>query len=216
MAEIKLTAETGRALGSRSSNRLRAEGKIPAVIYGHGSDPIPVSVVWRELRTALSTDAGLNALLDLEVGGDAKLAIVKDLQRHPLRHNVTHIDFLLVNRDEQLSIEVPIIVQGEALEVTREHGIADQIAFMLTVNAKPADIPNELIVDISGLTLGESIRVGDIALPPGVTTDVDLDEPVVVTAMTREEAPAEAATEGEEGEAADDAAKAAEGDAAEG
>lgn len=218
MAEIKLTAETGRALGSRSSNRLRAEGKVPAVIYGHGSDPIPVSVVWRELRAALSTDAGLNALLDLKVGSDAKLAIVKDLQRHPIRHNVTHIDFLLINRDEQLTIEVPIIVQGEALEVTREHGIADQIAFVLTVNAKPADIPNELIVDISELTLGDSIRVGDIVLPAGVTTDVDLDEPVVVTAMTREEeAPVVDAVEGEEGAAAAgaDGAGGAEGDASE-
>lgn len=218
MAEIKLTAETGRALGSRSSNRLRAEGKIPAVIYGHGSDPIPVSVVWRELRTALSTDAGLNALLDLQLGSDSELAIVKELQRHPVRHTVSHIDFMLIKRDEELTVEVPILMVGEALEVTREGGMIDQVMFALTVQAKPADIPNDLTVDVSGLTIGALIRVSDVALPPGVSTELEADEPVVVTSVTRAEAEDEVPAEGEEGEAGEGegAAEAAAGGDAEG
>lgn len=206
MAEIKLAVKTGRTLGSRPANRLRAEGNIPAVVYGLGSEPIPVSVVWRELRLALTTDAGLNALIDLEVDGDSKLAIVKDLQRHPIRGAVTHIDFLLINRDEILTVEVPIIVEGEALEVTREDGMADQVMFHLPVQARPADIPNDIIVDISALTIGESIRVSDLALPEGVATEVEPDEPVVITVVTRaalseadEEAAAGAAAEGDAG-----------------
>ncbi len=198
MAEIKLAVESGRTLGSRPSNRLRNEGKIPAVIYGHSSDPTPVSVVWRELRAALTTDAGLNALLELEVDGDARLAIVKDIQRHPLRHTVTHVDFLLIGRDEELSVDIPVIAEGEALNVTRENGLVDQVLFSLTVNAKPADIPNELVVDISELNLGDSIRIADIALPSGVTTDADPEDAVVVTSLTRAEVSEEA--EGEEGE----------------
>lgn len=197
MAEIKLPVETGRTLGSRPSNRLRAEGKVPAVVYGHGSDPIPVSVGWRDLRAALTTDASLNALLDLQIDGESKLAIVKDLQRHPIRHTVSHVDFVLINRDEELTVEVPIVLQGEALEVTRENGIADLVAFTLTVKARPADIPNELVVDISELRLGDSIRVADIVLPAGVTTDVDPEDSIVVTSVTRAEV--ETGPEGEEG-----------------
>ncbi len=91
MAEITLTATTGRTTGTRSSRRLRAEGKVPAVVYGLGRDPVAVTVDWRELRTALTTDAGLNALIDLSIEGEgeSQLAIVKDMQRHPIRRTST-------------------------------------------------------------------------------------------------------------------------------
>ena len=210
MAEITLAAETGRTTGSRPSNRLRAAGKIPGVVYGHGSDPIPVSVVWRELRTALSGEAGMNALLSLEVDGAKHLAIVKDVQRNPIQHTVSHVDFLLINRDEELSIDVPVVLTGEAVELGREDGIVDHLLFSLTVNAKPNAIPNELTVDISNLRLGDSIRVEDLVLPAGVTTDVDGEETVVTTSITR--AGVESAQEGEGAAAVEgaDAAGAAE------
>lgn len=199
MAEIKLTVETGRTLGSRPANRLRAEGKVPAVVYGHGTEPTPVTVGWRDLRAALTTEASLNALLDLQIDGESKLAIVKDMQRHPIRHTVSHVDFLLINRDEELTVDVPLVLDGEAIEVSRENGITDQVLFALSVKARPADIPNELVVDISGLHLGETIHVGAITLPAGVSTDADLEAPVVVTSVTR--AAASEATEGDETEA---------------
>lgn len=211
MAEVTLTVSTGRKLGSRPSNRLRAEGEIPAVVYGLGTEPVPVAVKWVELRNALSTDAGLNALLDLEMDGESRLAIVKDIQRHPVRHTVHHVDFSLIDRETELSVEVPIIVEGEALSVTRENGLVDQILFNLTVWARPEHIPNEFTVDISDLTIGDAIRIADLALPEGVTTDVDPEEPVVVTSVTRAEIEPEVA-EGEEGETAEgEAAESAEG-----
>lgn len=202
MAEVTLEVTTGRKLGSRPSNRLRAQGIIPGVVYGLGTEPVPVEVRWVDLRAALSTDAGLNALLDLAMDGDSRLAIVKEIQRHPVRHTVHHVDFSLIDRDTELSVDVPILVEGEALGVTRENGMVDQTLFTLTVRARPEHIPNELTVDISDLTLGDSIRVSDIALPDGVTTDVDPEEAVVVTSLTRAEV-AEVSEEGEEDEGAE-------------
>src|SRR5215213_7970318 len=115
MAEITLPVESGRPIGSRSSGRLRAAGKIPGVIYGHGIEPLPVSVEQRALRAALTTDAGLNALLNLQVDGASHLTLARELQRHPVRHNVIHVDFQIVRRDEVMSVDVPINLVGDAV-----------------------------------------------------------------------------------------------------
>ncbi|WP_421120829.1 50S ribosomal protein L25 [Aquihabitans daechungensis] len=213
MAEINLKATTGRELGSGPSKRIRAEGNVPGVVYGLDADPIPVTVEWRPLREALTTDAGLNALIDLDVDGDVALTVVKELQRHPIKGNVLHIDFLRVSADAEITVEVPIVLEGEAKAVLSEGGTVDQLLYALSINAKPADIPNELIVDVTDLVIGEAIHVGAIKLPAGVSTDVDAEESVVAgNQASVEELPEP--TEGEgEGEAAEggDAAPAAEG-----
>jgi large subunit ribosomal protein L25 len=208
MAEITLPAHSGRTTGSRPSNRLRAEGKVPATVYGLGGDAVTVSVDWRDLRHALTTEAGMNALINLQIDEHAtELTIVKELQRHPIRRSVLHIDFLRVSRDVAIEVEVPIVIVGEAEQVTRDGGTVDQALFHLTISAKPGSIPNELTVDISGLTIGDAVRVGDIALPEGVETEVDAEEPVVIGSAPQAEevveAPeGEAAEAGAEGEAA--------------
>lgn len=202
MAEITVTADTGRPTGSRASGRLRSEGKVPGVVYGLGKDAVAVAVVWRDLRHALVGDAGLNALIDLHVDGGSELVMVKDLQRHPVRRDVLHVDFLRVSRDQELTVDVPINLEGEATAVLNADGVVEHLLHALTITAKPADIPNELTLDISSLELGESIRVSDIALPAGVATTVDLDEVVVGTSVSSaiEEPEPE---EGEEGEGAE-------------
>jgi large subunit ribosomal protein L25 len=207
MAEITLKATTGRALGTGPAKRLRAEGKIPGVVYGLGADPIPVAVEWRPLREALTTDAGLNALIDLDIDGDVALTIVKELQRHPIRRDVLHIDFLRVSADAAITVDVPVVLTGEAKAVASDNGVVDQVLTSLAISAKPADIPNEITVDISELVIGEAIRVGDLALPAGVTTDVD-PEDAVVTASHGQAEPAavEGEGEGEGGEAGEPAA----------
>ena len=216
MAEITLQASTGRTTSSRPSGRLRAEGKVPGVVYGLGQDPQSVSVVWRDLRGALTGEAGLNALIDLEIdGASGDLVIVKALQRHPVRRDVLHVDFLRVSRDQAISVEVPVVLHGEAAAV-REGGVVDQGLYFLHVAAKPADIPNEITVDITGLSIGDAIRVGDLQLPAGATTDVDPEETVVSAsvAQSAEASPAEGDEvegEGDEGEGAAEAG----GDAAE-
>ena len=211
MAEITLKATTGRELGSGPSKRIRVEGNVPGVVYGLDADPIPVTVEWKPLREALTTEAGLNALIDLDVDGDVSLTVVKELQRHPIRGNVLHIDFLRVSADAEITVEVPIVLEGEAKGVLSEGGTVDHLLYTLSINAKPADIPNELVVDISELEINGSIHVSDIKLPTGVSTDVDGGETVVTgtQANLAEEPAAGAGAEGAVAEGGD--APAAEG-----
>jgi large subunit ribosomal protein L25 len=203
MPEITLVAEVGRPLGSSASRRLRHEGRIPGVVYGHGTEPVPVSIVARDLRAALSGESGTNTLLSLRAGDQTFLTLARELQRHPVRGTVTHVDFQIVRRDEVISAEVPITLVGEAIEVHHGDGLVDQMLFSLTVNARPADIPTSLEVDITDLVIGASVRVADLALPAGVTTDTDVDVAVVVGQPPRVQAEGEGEAtgvgEGEEG-----------------
>src|SRR5215204_3756463 len=210
MAEIVLTAQTGRTTGSSASRRLRAEGKVPAVLYGPGVDTVPVSVDWRDLRAALTTDKGVNALITLDLGsaGGRRQAIVKELQRHPVRRDVLHIDFFEVDPDKDVVTDVVVALEGEATAVMAEQGVVEQVMNTLTVTGKPDRIPGH-------------ITVGDIELPEGVTTDVDPEEPVVTAQLTSAamladveaaEAEAEAASEASSDEGEGESAS-AEGEA---
>jgi large subunit ribosomal protein L25 len=222
MAEVQLAAEPRRQTGSSEARRLRAGGKVPAVLYGHGIEPQALVVDHRELRGALSQGAGLNALLLLQVDSARHLAMARQLQRHPVRGTVSHVDFVIVRRDEIVSAEVPIRLEGEAVEVHRSDGLIEQVLFALQIHATPGDIPPHIDVDISGLAVGDTVRVGDLKLASGVTTDIDPEEAVVVAAASTvaaeieaeeeaaaEEAAAEAAEAGEAGEAAGEGGEAA-------
>jgi large subunit ribosomal protein L25 len=213
MREVLLAAEARHGKGSAESRRLRATGKVPAVLYGHGIEPLPLTVERRALRAALNQEAGLNALLSLEVQGARHLAMARQLQRHPVRGTLDHVDFVVVRRDEVVSAEVPLQLVGEAEEVHKQDGLVEQQLFSLVVHSTPANIPAHLEVDISGLSVGDVVRVSDIKLPSEVTTDVDPEDAVVLATastvaaeMAAEEAAAEAEAAGPEG------AEAAEGD----
>lgn len=199
MPEITLHAEVGRAVGSRPARRLRREGRVPGVVYGHGTDPVPVAVVGRDLRNALSGEAGANTLLSLEAGDRTFLTLAREMQRHPVRGTVTHVDFQIVRRDEIIAADVPVNLVGEALEVHHGDGLVDQQLFALPVRAKPADIPASLELDISSLTIGGGLRVADLHLPPGVTTDLEDDVAIVTGQPPRVQAAAEGEAEAAEG-----------------
>ena len=180
-----LIATTGRIPGSRSSTRMRTDGHVPAVVYGLGRDAVSVSVPWTDLRRALNTEAGLNALITIDVDGTKDLAIVKDLQRHPVRRNVLHVDFLRVDPNAPVAVDVPVILIGEAKKVEGRRGIVDQPLKSLTIKAKPADIPDRIEVEISDLEIGIVVTVADLALPAGVMTEIDPGAPVVAGMATR-------------------------------
>jgi large subunit ribosomal protein L25 len=213
MAEITLVLETGRPTGSAASRRLRASGRIPGVVYGHGISGESVSVDARELRHALSGEAGLNQLLSLQVGSQSHLALARALQRHPVRHTVLHVDFQVVSRDEIVAADVPIVLTGEARAVELDQGIIEHILTTLTVHATPARIPASIDVDISDMSVGEGIRVLDLKLPSGVTTDVPGEEIVVIAAVSRVAAEVEAVEAAEAEAAAEAAAEAPEAEA---
>ena len=217
MAEITLHATPRAPEGTRSVRRLRATGKIPGVVYGMGGEPINLTVEWRELRSALVTDQGLNAVIHLDIEGATTPTLVKDMQRHPVRRNVLHVDFLRVDLDKTVDVEVSIALEGDAELVARENGVVDQILLSLLITAKPNDIPSGLTIDISALVVGGSLHVRDITLPAGVTTSVDPDDTVVsaqhgISDADFEAAEAEVAGETEGGEAAEgEGGEAAEG-----
>lgn len=185
MQEVSLAAEARQDKGSPASRRLRLEGKIPAVLYGHGIEPQALTVDARSLRSALTQEAGMNVLLSLNVSGARHLALARQLQRHPVRGTVSHVDFVVVGRDEVVSAEVPVRLVGEADEVAKKDGMLEQQLFSVTVLATPANIPAHIDVDVSEMEVGDSVKVGDLRLPEGVTTEADPDDQVVMaTAST--------------------------------
>ena len=207
MEEILLSANTTREIGSSSSRRVRKDGIIPGVLYGLNEETVALSVDWPDLRRALTTDSGINAIIQLEIDGKKQMTIVKDIQRHPVRRDVLHVDFLRIDPNENVTVDIPLVMVGEAREVSAADGMVDQNMFSLTVNAPPDRIPTEIEVDISSLTVGDSVRVRDLNLPEGVTTEGDPEEPIAVGMITRSTL---------ESIAADEAAEAAELEALEG
>src|SRR6056297_601612 len=185
MSETVLTAETGRRAGSSDSRRLRADGKIPAVVYGHGMDPVSVSVDRRELRQALSGDSGMNTILDVTVDGEVYPSIIKDIQRHPVRRSVQHVDFIQVDLNEEIVVSIPIHLEGEAKDVSQNNGLVDLTMQELEVRTTPRNIPDGVTIDITDMTMESVIRVEDLPLPSGVVAEAEPEAPVVTVLTMR-------------------------------
>ena len=198
MADLVLNTEEKTTIGSRSSRRLRRVGKVPGVLYGLGQDPEIFSVDYGDLRGALTTDAGLNALIQLSINGTNQLSILKTLQRHPVKDEVIHVDFVRVDPNQELAVEVPIVLEGVAKKVTDQNGMVDQTMFSLSVLSLPDSIPNELTADVSELEINDAIRVSDVVLPKGVRTEVDPEEAIAVGTVTRSTMESMAAEEASE------------------
>ena len=209
MSDVTLTAEIGRELGTSATRRLRREGKIPAVVYGHGMDPVAVAVDGKSLRTALNGEAGTNQLLSLETGSETYLVLAKVLQRHPVRGTLQHVDFQVTGRDETVTVDVAVSVVGEALEVRHADGAVDQQLFSISVSARPGAIPTVLELDISAMVPGDILRVSDLTLPAGAVAETDPETAIAVAHVGRgargDEGEGEGLEEGGEAEpAADD------------
>jgi large subunit ribosomal protein L25 len=182
-----LLAQTGRTTGSAASRRLRGDGTVPGILYGHGMTPLAVAIERRDLRIALSGAAGVNTVLDLTVDGTVYPAIVKELQRHPVRRSVVHVDFIQVNLDEEITVSVPLRLVGEAKAVEDEGGLVDPAVDSIEVVTTPRNIPDEFVVDVSEMTMDTVIRLGDVPMPDGVTATGDPESPVVTVLTMRAE-----------------------------
>jgi large subunit ribosomal protein L25 len=187
---------------------MRRDDHIPAIVYGQGMDPIKVSVPRRDLRIALSGPAGVNTVLDLTVDGTVYPAIVKEMQRHPVRRTVSHVDFLQVNLNEEIVIAVPVRLEGEAKQVVSEGGLVDPAVDTIDVRTTPRNIPDEIVIDVTDMTMDTVITLGEIALPDGVTAVAD-PETAIVTVLVTKAADLEGLepTEGEEAEGGEEAAE---------
>ncbi len=208
--QVKLTAKPRTAAGKGATNRLRREGRVPAIIYGHEVDPTPVSVDARELFHALNGPAGRNALIALDVEGTTTLVVARDLQRHAVRRDVLHLDLLAVDRTQQISVEVPVVLT-DVEDVARDGGYLNQVRMVVPILVRPQDTPDQIELSVAGMGIGDVKRLGDIVtmLPEGAVIDDDPDR-VIVTIN----APAGGGT-ADEGAADEATGEAAAGDAPE-
>jgi len=213
MSQTTLVLHTGRQTGSSASRRLRTEDQIPAVLYGQGMAPVSVAVGRRDLRLALSGPAGFNTVLTLEVDGKTYPAVVKEVQRHPVKRNVNHVDFLQINMTELLHVSVPLHLHGEAKAVLASGGLVDPAVDTIEVECTPNDMPNEFVVDVTNMQPGDVIRLSSLEMPRGVTALGDPDMAIVTAIHGTEEIVEEAAPA--EGEAEGGAQGSADGDSAE-
>jgi large subunit ribosomal protein L25 len=205
--EQKLRAERRDESGKGSARKIRAAGRVPGVVYGHGGDPVHISVDARELFHTLHTDAGSNVLVNLRVDGLTTLAMPREIQRDHLRGRLLHVDFLRIARDEKITVEIPIQLVGESHGV-KEGGVIEHHLWTLEVECFPQDVPPAIEADISALGVNESLKVDELTLSDKLTVLTSPEEIVVsvvppqVLKLEEEEAIEEAAEgEGEPTEA---------------
>lgn len=197
MERRELTVEVRSKTGKGISRRLRAEGLIPAIVYGKGMEAVPVSVRLRELNEAIAGEGGLNSLLTLK-GGDSlngNVVIVADLLRDPLKGKAMHVDLHKINLTEKIKVEVPINLVGTAAGVIAG-GLLDFAKHVLEVECLPTQIPDHIDVDVTELTINHSIHVGDLKVPDGVKVLEDSRVSVVsILGKAKEEDQAASAAE---------------------
>jgi large subunit ribosomal protein L25 len=186
--EVRIIAEPRTEFGKGGARRTRRAGKLPAVLYGHGTDPRHLSLPSREFEHALRTD-GANVLLDLQLAEGSELALPKSIQRDPIRGAIEHVDLILVRRGERITVEIVIQVIGEVVA----GGLLDQSLTTLSVTAEATNIPSGVEVSVDGLEIGQSVHAGQIPLPSGVEIAGDPEQVVIhiVPAPTAEELEAE-------------------------
>ncbi|MEP9413161.1 50S ribosomal protein L25/general stress protein Ctc [Gordonia sp. VNQ95] len=192
-ATLAVTTRTEKGKGA--ARRARREGLVPAVLYGHGTDPQHLNLPARDLATILRNN-GTNAVIDLDIEGASQLALTKQVDVHPIRNYIEHVDLLVIKRGEKVTVEVNIVVEGDAAPGT----LVVQDANTVEIEADALSIPEQITVDVEGKEVGVSILASDLDLPEGVTLVTDADTLIVAvneapTASDLEDEAAEAGAE---------------------
>ncbi|MCK0439769.1 50S ribosomal protein L25/general stress protein Ctc [Gordonia alkaliphila] len=196
----KLQTTTRTDTGKGAARRARREGQVPAVLYGHGSDPKHLLLPNLELAAILRA-SGVNAIIDLDIDGESQLALTRQVDVHPIKNYIQHVDLLIVRRGEKVIVEVPLVIEGETGPAG---GLVVQDASVIEIEAEALHIPEHIVVSIEGLEPVSNVHAGDLELPAGVTLVSPAD--LLVTSVNEEKKSAEPA----EGEGADAEAPAAE------
>lgn len=196
MSEIKLAAEVRNSFGKGAARSIRRENKVPAVVYGHGTEPVHVTLPGHELLLALRTP---NVLLSLDIDGKNELAIPKAVQRDAIKGYLVHVDLLLVRRGEKVTVEVAVETEGD---LAPGSFLVENVLNTLSVEAEATHIPTSVTVSIEGLEAGASIHAKDVALPKGTTLATDPEAVVIQILAAQAEEPA---AEGAEGDASAEA-----------
>lgn len=186
MDQVTLRAGARNDIGTRPARRLRRQGLVPAVVYGTDTATESVTVNARELYAALHTEAGANALINVEVeGGSKTLTVAREIQRHPVRGHLVHLDFIKVSLDEAIQAEVSLEYVGTPIGVRDDVGFVETIETFVLVEALPAEIPSSIELDISGLGVYDTLKVGDLPALEGVTYLDDEGRPLVTVLLPK-------------------------------
>ena len=184
MERVRLTVRTREERGSKHARAVRARGEIPGVMYSSRTDPVAIAVDARALRHAMSDGGGAHAILDVTLDGGrrGRPAVIKDLQLDPVRDRVVHVDLHEIRLDEPISSTVTVVLEGEP-EGVNMGGTLNQTTHALNVTALPADIPEQVVVDVSALAIGASLRLAEVPVPEGVTFTDDAEGTVIATVL---------------------------------
>jgi len=213
--QVKLTALPRAAAGKGETNRLRREGRVPAILYGHEVAPAAVSLNERELFRALNGPAGRNAMIALDLEGTTTLVVARDIQRHAVRRDILHIDLLAVDRDVKIDVEIPVHLTGVE-DVARDGGFLNQVRHAVPISVRPLDTPDFIELSVAGMGIGDVKRLGDIValLPAGADIADDPDRVIVTINAPAGGGPVEGEGDAGDGAATSAASVPADGDAA--
>ena len=199
MATVSFNATAREGTGKGAARTLRREGLVPAVIYGHGRDPISLSLNARDLDKMLGHIQAESTVIDITVGGQTAKTLIREIQRHPIKRQILHVDFQALVAGEKVTVNIPITLVGIPEGVKLEGGVLDQTLRELEIEVDPASIPDHAELDVSAMVIGDSLHVSDIKLPEGVEILDDPETSVAVVAAPRaviEETPAAEGVEG--------------------
>jgi large subunit ribosomal protein L25 len=185
MASANLSVSTRDSSGKGSARSLRKSGRVPAVIYGHGREPQTLSINTRDLEKLLEHISAENTVIDLDLDGRNSRTLIREIQRHPFKRQILHVDFQELVAGEKVIVRVPVILVGVPDGVRMDGGILDQTMRELEVEVDPANIPNHIEVDVTKMVIGSSLHVSDITLPEGVEVVAEEDASVAVVSAPR-------------------------------
>jgi large subunit ribosomal protein L25 len=188
MSTAILSASRRTDTGKGVARALRRDGQVPAVIYGHKREPQSLSVPTREVERLLERISAGTTVVELNIDGSVSRTLIREIQKHPFKKHLIHIDFQELVAGEKITVEVPLKYVGTSIGVRQHQGILDQIMQSISVSVDPAQMPNHIDVDISTLDVGQSIHVSDLKIPAGVTVLANAGDTVAIVQAPKVEA----------------------------
>ena len=198
MATAQLSASTRDTTGKGAARTLRSAGQIPAVIYGHAREPQSLSVPTREFEKLLERVSAESTVIELDVAGGVARTLIREIQRHPFKKQILHIDFQELVAGEKVTVNVPIVLTGTPEGVRVSGGILSQVMSELSIRCDPVNIPRRIEADVTNVVIGHSLHVSDLKVPDGVEIIDDADTTIAVVSAPKVEVEAPAAAEGAE------------------
>lgn len=203
MATAQLSASKRNSAGKGAARSLRSAGQIPAIIYGHAREPQSLAIPTREFEKLLERVSAESTVIELDVGGTVARTLIREIQRHPFKKQILHIDFQELVAGEKVSVNVPIVLVGTPEGVKVSGGILSQVMSELTIRVDPVHIPRRIEADVSNVAIGHSLHVSDLVIPEGIEVLDEMDSTVAVVSAPKVEAEPVAAVEGVEEAAAE-------------